>query len=113
MLAIQVKRRASQMHTFMEIVKARFGTVTHGIMIVVALMASCIVTAMLLLGGAATIEDLTGVSKIWTAFLTPLLSCWIYTMHSGLKATLQSMGTVMAPQQPRAPTKATFGPNTC
>merc|ERR1719253_350269 len=26
-------------------------------------------------------------SKIWAAFLVPLLSCWIYTMHGGLKAT--------------------------
>merc|ERR1719387_2850125 len=26
-------------------------------------------------------------SKIWAAFLIPLLSCWIYTMHGGLKAT--------------------------
>merc|ERR1719353_2540487 len=86
-LAIQVKRRASHMHTFMEIVKARFGTVTHCIMIVFALMANCIVTAMLLLGGSATIADLTGMSKIWAAFLIPLLSCWIYTMHGGLKAT--------------------------
>ena len=86
-LAIQVKCRASHMHTFMEIVKARFGTVTHCIMIVFALMANMIVTAMLLLGGAATIEDLTGMSKIWAAFLIPLLSCWIYTMHGGLKAT--------------------------
>jgi len=86
-LAIQVKRRASHMHTFMEIVKARFGTVTHCIMIVFALLANMIVTAMLLLGGAATISDLTGMSKIWAAFLIPLLSCWIYTMHGGLKAT--------------------------
>jgi Na+/proline symporter len=62
-LAIQVKRRASHMHTFMEIVKARFGTVTHCIMIVFALLANMIVTAMLLLGGAATISDLTGMSK--------------------------------------------------
>merc|ERR1719353_607720 len=61
-LAIQVKRRASHMHTFMEIVKARFGTVVHCVMIVFALMANCIVTAMLLLGGAATISDLTGMS---------------------------------------------------
>jgi len=86
-LAIQVKRRASHMHTFMEVVKARFGTVTHIIMICFALMANMIVTAMLLLGGAATIADLTGMSKIWAAFLIPLLSCWIYTMHGGLKAT--------------------------
>merc|ERR1719213_434985 len=86
-LAIQVKRRASHMHTFMEIVKARFGTVTHCIMIFFALMANCIVTAMLLLGGAATIGDLTGMSTIWAAFMIPLLSCWIYTMYGGLRAT--------------------------
>merc|ERR1719454_2487143 len=86
-LAIQVKRRASHMHTFMEIVKVRFGTVTHCIMIFFALLANLIVTSMLLLGGAATIADLTGMSKIWAAFLIPLLSCWIYTMHGGLKAT--------------------------
>lgn len=86
-LAIQVKRRAPHMRTFMEIVKARFGTITHCIMICFALMANMIVTAMLLLGGAATIQDLTGMSKLWAAFLIPLLSCWIYTMHGGLKAT--------------------------
>jgi len=86
-LAIQVKRRASHMHTFMEIVKVRFGTVPHCIMICFALMANMIVTAMLLLGGASTIADLTGMSKFWAAFLIPLLSCWIYTMHGGLKAT--------------------------
>jgi len=86
-LAIRVKMRASHMHTFMEIVKARFGAVTHCIMIVFALAANCIVTAMLLLGGAATISDLTGMSTIWAAFLIPLLSCWIYTMYGGLRAT--------------------------
>merc|ERR1719265_2832652 len=86
-LAIQVKRRASHMHTFMEIVKARFGSVTHCIMIFFALMANCIVTAMLLLGGASTIEDLTGMSKLTAAFLIPILSCWIYTMYGGLRAT--------------------------
>merc|ERR1712100_868813 len=36
-LAIQVKRRASHMHTFMEIVKARFGTFTHVTMMCFAL----------------------------------------------------------------------------
>merc|ERR1719375_1155750 len=86
-LAIQVKRRASHMHTFMEIVKARFGTAVHCVMIVFALMANCIVTAMLLLGGAATISDLTGMSITWAAFMIPILSCWIYTMYGGLRAT--------------------------
>jgi Na+/proline symporter len=86
-LAIQVKRRASHMHTFMEIIKARFGTWPHCIMMCFALAANCIVTAMLLLGGSATIEDLTGVPKMWASFLIPILSCWIYTMYGGLRAT--------------------------
>merc|ERR1719386_363487 len=86
-LAIQVKRRASHMHTFMEVIKARFGTWPHCIMMCFALAANCIVTAMLLLGGSATIEDLTGVPKLWAAFTIPILSCWIYTMYGGLRAT--------------------------
>eukprot|EP00746_Dinoflagellata_sp_MGD_P160116 gnl/MRDRNA2_/MRDRNA2_86806_c0_seq1.p1 gnl/MRDRNA2_/MRDRNA2_86806_c0~~gnl/MRDRNA2_/MRDRNA2_86806_c0_seq1.p1 ORF type:complete len:976 (+),score=202.83 gnl/MRDRNA2_/MRDRNA2_86806_c0_seq1:105-2930(+) len=86
-LAIQVKRRASHMHTFMEIVKARFGTSTHIVMIIFALTTNIIVTSMLLLGGASTIEDLTGMSKLTAAFMIPILSCWIYTMYGGLRAT--------------------------
>merc|ERR1719353_395627 len=75
-LAIQVKRRASHMHTFMEIVKARFGTLPHCIMVVFALLANFIVTSMLLLGGAATIADLTGVPTLWSSFFIPILCCW-------------------------------------
>lgn len=86
-LAIQVKRRAPNMHTFMELVKVRFGTVTHVIMICFALTTNVIVTSMLLLGGASTIEDLTGMSKVTAGFLIPILSCWLYTMYGGLKAT--------------------------
>jgi len=71
----------------MEIVKARFGTTTHIVMIIFALTTNIIVTSMLLLGGAATIEDLTGMSKLTAAFMIPILSCWIYTMYGGLRAT--------------------------
>merc|ERR1719191_864027 len=71
----------------MEIVKARFGTVTHVVMMCFALATNIIVTSMLLLGGAWTIEDLTGMSKLTAAFLIPILSCWLYTMYGGLRAT--------------------------
>lgn len=86
-LAIQVKRRCSHMHTFMEIVKARFGTGPHLVMMFFALLTNVIVTSMLLLGGAWTIEDLTGVNKLFAAFIIPIVSCWIYTMFGGLRAT--------------------------
>merc|ERR1719262_646734 len=52
-----------------------------------ALTTNIIVTSMLLLGGSATIEDLTGMSKLTAAFLIPILSCWLYTMYGGLRAT--------------------------
>merc|ERR1719456_692591 len=86
-LAIQVKRRASHMHTFCEIVYARFGMYPHIVMVLFALLANLIVTAMLLLGGSATIQDLTGVDKKFAAFLVPILPCWIYTVYGGLRAT--------------------------
>merc|ERR1719506_2628821 len=86
-LAIQVNRRASHMHTFCEIIYARFGMIPHVVMVFFALLANLIVTAMLLLGGSATIEDLTGVDKKIAAFLVPIFSCWIYTVYGGLRAT--------------------------
>merc|ERR1740138_1903054 len=52
-----------------------------------ALTTNVIVTSMLLLGGASTIEDLTGMSKLTAGFLIPILSCWLYTMYGGLRAT--------------------------
>merc|ERR1719311_708771 len=86
-LAIQVKRRASHMHTFMEIIKARFGAVPHCIMICFALAANCIVTAMLLLGGSATIQDLTGVPKmcasyVHTSVIFLMLTIFTFTVYA-------------------------------
>jgi Na+/proline symporter len=85
-LAIQVKIRAPHMHTYLEVIKIRWGTVPHVVFIVFGLMCNCIVTSMLMLGGSATIEDLTGMSKTWCAFLIPL-GVLIYTFNGGLRAT--------------------------
>jgi Na+/proline symporter len=85
-LAIQVKIRAPHMHTYLEVIKIRWGTVSHVVFIVFGLMCNMIVTSMLLLGGAATIEDLTGMSKTWSSFLIPL-GVLIYTFNGGLRAT--------------------------
>jgi Na+/proline symporter len=58
--------------TYLEVIKIRWGTTSHVIFICFALVCNIIVTSMLLLGGAATIEDLTGMSKLWSSFLIPL-----------------------------------------
>ncbi len=52
-LAIEVKRKAPNSHTFLEIVRARYGGATHAVFLVFGLSTNVIVTAMLLLGGSA------------------------------------------------------------
>ena len=51
-LAIELKRKAPNAHTFLEIIRARYGEAAHRVFLVFALMTNMIVTAMLLLGGA-------------------------------------------------------------
>ena len=85
-LAIELKRKAPNAHTFLEIIRARFGEGTHRVFLVFALMTNMIVTAMLLLGGAAVVNGLTGMIFSIAAFLIPI-GVMIYTLVGGLKAT--------------------------
>ncbi len=85
-LAIELKRKAPNAHTFLEIIRARFGDGAHRVFLVFALMTNMIVTAMLLLGGAAVVNGLTGMNISIAAFLIPI-GVMIYTLVGGLKAT--------------------------
>jgi len=85
-LAINLKKKAPSAHTVCEIVNARWGRTAHLTFLVFAFMANVIVTSMLLLGGAATVEALTGMDYRLASFLIP----WgviLYTAAGGLKAT--------------------------
>jgi SSS family transporter len=85
-LAISLKRVAPSAHTVCEIVNARWGRTAHKTFLVFAFLANIIVTSMLLLGGAATVEALTGMNRKLASFLIP----WgviLYTAAGGLKAT--------------------------
>jgi SSS family transporter len=85
-LAIEVKRRAKTAHTVCEMVLARWGGNAHFTFLFFCLLANVIVTAMLLLGGSATVNALTGVPTDLCSFLIP----WgviLYTAAGGLKAT--------------------------
>ncbi|CAN0211982.1 unnamed protein product [Ectocarpus sp. 6 AP-2014] len=85
-LAIEVKRKAPTCHTFLEIIQARWGDTAHKVFLFFALLTNIIVTSMLLLGGAATVNALTGLDLNLASFLIP----WgviAYTMAGGLKAT--------------------------
>eukprot|EP00529_Nitzschia_sp_RCC80_P014810 CAMPEP_0113486738 /NCGR_PEP_ID=MMETSP0014_2-20120614/25149_1 /TAXON_ID=2857 /ORGANISM="Nitzschia sp." /LENGTH=717 /DNA_ID=CAMNT_0000380415 /DNA_START=112 /DNA_END=2265 /DNA_ORIENTATION=- /assembly_acc=CAM_ASM_000159 len=85
-LAINLKKVAPSAHTVCEIVNARWGKAAHITFLWFCFCANVIVTSMLLLGGAATVQALTGVDYRLAAFLIP----WgviLYTASGGLQAT--------------------------
>lgn len=85
-LAVSLKKVAPSAHTVCEIVNARWGRTAHKTFLIFAFLANIIVTSMLLLGGAATVEALTGMNRKLASFLIP----WgviLYTATGGLKAT--------------------------
>ncbi|KAK3069215.1 urea active transporter [Teratosphaeriaceae sp. CCFEE 6253] len=85
-LAIELKRKAPNAHTFLEAIRARYGPATHGVYIVFGLMTNILVTAMLLTGGSAVVTSLTGVPTAAACFLLPV-GVVLYTMFGGIKAT--------------------------
>lgn len=85
-MAIEIKRKAPHAHTLCEIVKARWGTSAHIVFLIFCFMTNIIVTAMLLLGGSAVVNALTGVNIYAASFLIPL-GVIVYTLAGGLKAT--------------------------
>lgn len=111
-LAIELKRRAPNAHTFLEVIKARYGTVAHVVFMVFGLVTNILVSLMLIVGGSATVNALTGMNTIAAIYLLPVgvvgnafffffwKSCgWsfrqptdirlaAYTMVGGLKATI-------------------------
>ncbi|KAL6748794.1 urea active transporter [Haematococcus lacustris] len=85
-LAVEVKRKAPTVHTVLEIIKARWGMTAHKVFLFFTLATNVIVTAMLILGGAAVINALSGVDIYAAAFLIPV-GVSFYTAHGGLRAT--------------------------
>lgn len=85
-LAIKGKERAPNAHTYLEIVRARYGNYTHWVFSFWGFATNVLVTAMLLSGGSAVVHDLTGMNVVAACLLLPL-GVVIYTLFGGLKAT--------------------------
>ncbi|KAI1460056.1 Na+/solute symporter [Annulohypoxylon moriforme] len=86
-LAIELKRRAPNAHTFLEVIKARYGTIPHIVFMVFGLVTNILVSLMLVVGGSATVSALTGMHTIAAIYLLPV-GVIAYTMVGGLKATI-------------------------
>ncbi|CCL99827.1 uncharacterized protein FIBRA_01851 [Fibroporia radiculosa] len=86
MVAAKVKMNANGAHTFLEIAKVRFGTGVHLLFTFYAFLCLLVVCGSLLLGGAATVNALTGMNTIAACFLLPI-GIAVYVIFGGLRAT--------------------------
>ncbi|KAK2463981.1 hypothetical protein APHAL10511_004032 [Amanita phalloides] len=87
MLAAKLKLNAPYAHTWLEIIGARWGTAAHLIFLFFGLATNIIVSSMLVLGGSATVTDLTGMSTVAACFLIPV-GVAIYVVVGGMRSTL-------------------------
>ena len=85
-LAVEIKRKAPNAHTLLEIIRARWGNTAHKVFFVFALLTNIIVTAMLLLGGASVLNALTGMNTYAACILIPV-GVIMYCALGGLKGT--------------------------
>ncbi|KAI3395671.1 hypothetical protein diail_968 [Diaporthe ilicicola] len=85
-IAIQVKRRAPNAHTLLELIRVRYGTTTHVLWIVLCLVNNFFVFSTMLLSASTTVSSLTGMHVIASTFLMPL-GVAAYTYLGGLRAT--------------------------
>lgn len=83
----QCKRKAPNARTFLEIIRVRYGTVAHFSFMFFSLASNILVVSSILIGGAAAIESLTGMSVYASLWLLPL-SVSAYTIRGGLRATI-------------------------
>ncbi|KAL4263840.1 sodium:solute symporter (SSF) family protein [Pleurotus pulmonarius] len=86
MVAAKVKMNANGAHTFLEIVQVRFGTGPHLLFTFYAFLCIMVVCGSLLLGGAATVNALTGMNIIAACMLLPI-GIAVYVLWGGLRAT--------------------------
>ncbi|KAL1952743.1 hypothetical protein VTO42DRAFT_4300 [Malbranchea cinnamomea] len=86
-LAIELKRRSPNAHTILEVLRARYGSFTHIVFSIFYLMTNILVTTMLLAGGSAALNAMTGMPIAAGCFLMPV-GVFMYTTFGGVKSTL-------------------------
>ncbi|PCH38961.1 Na+/solute symporter [Wolfiporia cocos MD-104 SS10] len=86
-LAAKLKLNAPHAHTWLEIVATRWGRTAHLVFMFFGLATNIIVSSMLILGGSATVNALTGMNTLAACFLIPV-GVAIYVVVGGMRATL-------------------------
>ncbi|THX18516.1 Na+/solute symporter [Aureobasidium pullulans] len=84
--AIELKRKAPNAHTALELTRIRYGTAGHWIQISFSTLYQIINCSSILVGGSAVFHALTGMHPIAGCFLLPIGTV-LYTLTGGIKAT--------------------------
>ncbi|KAF2089141.1 Na+/solute symporter [Saccharata proteae CBS 121410] len=84
--AIELKRKAPKAHTFLEVVKKRYGAPGHITLMCYSLVFQIFTTVNLLVGGSTLYSSMTGMNRDAACFLFPI-GVLIYTLFGGIKAT--------------------------
>ncbi|WFD36512.1 hypothetical protein MCUN1_003395 [Malassezia cuniculi] len=86
-MACRIKSCAPWCSTYLEVLRVRHGKPVHAVFLFFSFATNLLVSSMLVLGGAAVVNQLTGMNTIASLFLIPI-SVAIYTVTGGLRATL-------------------------
>ncbi|CAO1616615.1 unnamed protein product [Sympodiomycopsis kandeliae] len=86
-IASNAKLNAPFAHTYLSVVRERWGKLAHCIFMLFALGTNVLVSSMLVLGGSSTVNHLTGMPTLAACFLTPV-GIAIYVMLGGLRSSL-------------------------
>lgn len=80
--AIELKRKAPRAHTFLEVVKKRYGPAGHITLMCYSLIFQIFTTVNLLVGGSTVYSSMTGMNRDAACFLFPI-GVLIYTLFGG------------------------------
>lgn len=80
--AIELKRKAPRAHTFLEVVKKRYGPAGHITLMSYSLIFQIFTTVNLLVGGSTLFSSMTGMNRDAACFLFPI-GVLIYTLFGG------------------------------
>jgi Na+/proline symporter len=85
-LSIEAKRKSSNAHTMLEIIRVRYGSGVHKLWIFLALLNNTLVFSSMILGASTAVTSLTGMNVTASTYLLPL-GVAVYTYFGGLRAT--------------------------
>ncbi|KAF9883371.1 hypothetical protein FE257_003538 [Aspergillus nanangensis] len=85
--AIELKRKAPNAQTFLQVVKVRYGSAVHLLYTTYSGVYQIITTVNLLVGGSAVFASVTGVNRDAICYLLPV-GVVAYTLMGGIKATI-------------------------